>query len=93
MAEALINLNIELDPLDPGKFDSEGGWITRSLGRLPGIGSPVQKYFLKFESAETVISNVIRSLKEGKELLKRDNIALLQDQSDMREASVSLDIV
>jgi uncharacterized protein YaaN involved in tellurite resistance len=88
VAEALVNLSVELDQLDPGKFDFSQGWLARTLGRLPGVGSPVQKYFTKYESAQTIIASIIKSLKDGKEQLKRDNLALLQDQADMRSLTI-----
>jgi uncharacterized protein YaaN involved in tellurite resistance len=90
VANALVNLNSELDALDPGKFDLSPGWFGRLVGRLPGIGTPVQKYFLKYESAQTIIASIMKSLKDGKEMLKRDNMALVQDQADMRALTIRL---
>ncbi|MCI5129551.1 MAG: toxic anion resistance protein [Candidatus Electrothrix sp. AUS3] len=75
---------MQVDELDPGKFDFEAGWFARLLGMLPGIGTPLKRYFIKFEQADTVIDAIIRSLKEGKEQLKRDNITLIGDQKAMR---------
>ena len=84
VARSLVELNVQVDELDPGKFDLEAGWFARTLGRLPGIGTPLQKYFLKFEQADTVIDAIVRSLKEGKGQLSRDNMTLVQDQKAMR---------
>ena len=36
VANALINLKMKVEELDPGKFDFEAGWMTRTLGRIPG---------------------------------------------------------
>ncbi len=84
VARSLVELNMQVDELDPGKFDFEAGWFARLLGRLPGIGTPLKRYFIKFEQSDTVIDAIIRSLKEGKEQLKRDNITLVGDQKAMR---------
>lgn len=84
VARSLVELNMQVDELDPGKFDFEAGWFARTLGRLPGIGTPLQKYFTRFEQADTVIDAIIRSLKEGKAQLTRDNMTLVQDQKAMR---------
>jgi uncharacterized protein YaaN involved in tellurite resistance len=84
VARSLVELNMQVDELDPGKFDFEAGWFARLLGMLPGIGTPLKRYFIKFEQADTVIDAIIRSLKEGKEQLKRDNITLIGDQKAMR---------
>jgi uncharacterized protein YaaN involved in tellurite resistance len=88
VANALLNLDVELNQLDPGKFDFSPGWFGRLVGQLPGIGSPVQKYFTKYESAQTIIGSIIKSLKDGKEMLKRDNMSLIVDQQDMRALTI-----
>ncbi len=84
VARSLVELNLQVDALDPGKFDLEAGWLARTLGRLPGIGTPLQKYFTKFEQVDTVIDAIVRSLEEGKGQLSRDNMTLIQDQKAMR---------
>ncbi|WP_446011719.1 toxic anion resistance protein [Candidatus Electrothrix sp.] len=84
VAQSLVELNMQVDELDPGKFDFEAGWFGRLLGMLPGIGTPMKRYFLKFEQADTVIEAIIRSLKEGKGQLMRDNMTLVEDQKAMR---------
>lgn len=91
VANALINLKVKVEELDPGKFDFEPGWFSRTLGRLPGIGTPIKRYFSKFESAQTVISSITRSLEDGKDQLLRDNLTLQEDQKSMRDASKKLE--
>ncbi|MBU6153355.1 MAG: toxic anion resistance protein [Bdellovibrionales bacterium] len=91
VANALIGLKMKVEELDPGKFDFEAGWFSRTLGRLPGVGTPIKRYFSKFESAQTVIQSIIRSLKDGKERLLRDNVTLSEDQKLMRECTHKLD--
>ncbi len=91
VANALINLKVKVEELDPGKFDFEPGWFSRTLGRLPGIGTPIKRYFSKFESAQTVIGSITRSLEDGKEQLLRDNLTLQEDQRSMRENSKKLE--
>ncbi|XOF32676.1 MAG: toxic anion resistance protein [Candidatus Electrothrix sp. YB6] len=84
VARSLVELNIQVEELDPGKFDFEAGWFARLLGWIPGIGTPLKRYFLKFEQSDTVIDAIVRSLKEGQAQLTRDNITLVQDQKAMR---------
>lgn len=91
VANALINLKMEVEELDPAKFNFEAGWISRTLGFLPGIGNPLKKYFSKFESAQTVISSIISSLEKGRDQLARDNVMLAEDQTRMRELTVKLE--
>lgn len=91
VANSLIELNTQVDQLDPGKYDFNPGWFARTLGRLPGIGTPLQKYFVRFQQADTVIDAIIRSLEDGKDQLERDNTTLKMDQKVMRELTIRLD--
>jgi uncharacterized protein YaaN involved in tellurite resistance len=91
VAKALIDLKIQVEELDPGKFDFEAGWFSRVVGALPGVGTPLKRYFSKFESAETVIEAIVRALEEGKKQLQRDNVTLAQDQKAMRALSIKLE--
>ena len=84
VARSLVELNIQVEELDPGKFDFEAGWFARLLGWIPGIGTPLKRYFIKFEQSDTVIDAIVRSLKDGQAQLSRDNITLIQDQKAMR---------
>lgn len=91
VSNALIDLKMEVEALDPAKFNFEPGWFSRTLGNLPGVGSPLKKYFSKYESAQTVISAIIKSLENGREQLKRDNLTLTEDQKGMAEISKKLE--
>ena len=90
VANSLINLKLKVEELDPSKFSFEPGWVSRTLGFLPGIGDPLKKYFSKFESAQDVIAAIIKSLENGRDQLQRDNITLIEDQKSMREISDKL---
>lgn len=90
VAKSLIDLKMQVESLDPGKYDFEAGWFSRTMGRLPGVGTPLKRYFSKFESAQTVIAAIIRSLEQGRDQLNRDNITLTEDQKRMRETGSKL---
>ncbi|RFA24338.1 hypothetical protein CAI21_22060 [Alkalilimnicola ehrlichii] len=90
VANALMDLKTRVEELDPARFDLSPGWFSRLLGRLPFVGTPVKRYFTRYESASTVIDSIVASLHEGREQLKRDNITLQDDQADMRELSTKL---
>ena len=81
---------MQLDALDPGKFDFNPGWLARACGWIPFIGSPVKRYFTQYESAQVVIAQIIRSLEEGREVLKRDNHSIKGDQEEMRRLTIRL---
>ncbi|MBU0680277.1 MAG: toxic anion resistance protein [Proteobacteria bacterium] len=90
VANALLDLNIQVEALDPGKFDFEAGWFPRLLGFIPGVGKPMKRYFLRYESAQTVLDAIFRSLEGGADMLKRDNLTLSEDQKKMRELTAKL---
>ncbi len=85
VANALVDLNMKVEELDPGEFDLEPGWFPRIFGFIPGVGKPIKRYFIRFESAQTVLDAIFRSLEDGSETLKRDNITLIEDQKKLRE--------
>jgi uncharacterized protein YaaN involved in tellurite resistance len=90
VAKSLIDLKVEVESLDPAKFDFKPGFLNRTLGFLPFIGTPLKKYFSKYESAQTAINAIIHSLEKGRDELTRDNTTLSEDQKLMRESTIEL---
>jgi len=90
VAKSLLDLRDQVEDLDPNKYDFSASGIRRLLGSLPGIGSPIRRYFSKFQSSEAVIDNIVTALEKGGEQLKRDNITLADDQKHFRELAVKL---
>lgn len=90
VAKSLADLRIEVEKLDPAGLDTEAGWFTRLIGRIPGVGTPLKRYFMRYESSQTQIDAIIHSLEQGRDQLKRDNVTLGDDQAKMRELTVSL---
>jgi len=90
VANGLVDLKMHVESMDPAKFDLEPGWAARMLGYLPFIGTPVKRYFTKFEKTRTVIDAIANSLKEGQKQLERDNTTLLDDQKRMRQLTKKL---
>lgn len=91
VANALVDLKMKVEELDPGQYDFEPGWLTRTLGRLPFVGSPLKRYFSRYEDARTVLDAVVRSLRHGREQLMRDNATLADDQKAMRQVNEKLE--
>ena len=90
VAKSLLDLRDQVEDLDPNQYDFSTSGIRRLLGSIPGIGSPIRRYFSKFQSSETVIDNIVAALEKGGEQLKRDNITLADDQKHFRELAVKL---
>lgn len=84
VANALVDLNMKVEELDPAQFDFEPGWFARVVGFIPGLGTPLKRYFIRFESAQTVLDAIFKSLDQGADMLKRDNLTLQEDQKQMR---------
>lgn len=91
VATSLIDLKMQVEELDPAQIDLNAGFITRMLGYIPGFGTPIKRYFSRFENASTAIDAIINSLEAGREQLKRDNLTLDDDQQAMRALTLKLE--
>lgn len=90
VAGSLIDLKIQVEDLDPARLNLDDGFATRLLGYIPGLGTPLKRYFSRYESASTTIDAIIKSLRAGQDQLKRDNVTLLDDQKAMRALTLKL---
>ncbi len=91
IAKSLINLKIQVENLNPSRFDFKGNFLSQILGYIPGFGTPLKRYFSKYESSQAIIDAVIKSLEIGKEQLKRDDEILSEDQDVLRNLSENLE--
>ncbi len=90
VAKSLSDLRIEVEKLDPSGLDTEAGWLTRLIGKIPGVGTPLKRYFMRYESSQTQVDAIVHSLEKGRDQLKRDNVTLSDDQKQMRELTHAL---
>jgi uncharacterized protein YaaN involved in tellurite resistance len=90
VAKSLSDLRIEVEKLDPSGLDTDAGWFTRAVGKIPGVGTPLKRYFMRYESSQTQIDAIVQSLEKGRDQLKRDNVTLGDDQKQMRELTHAL---
>ncbi len=90
VAKSLTDLRMEVEKLDPASVDLESGWFTRMVGKIPGVGTPLKRYFMRYESSQTQIDAIVNSLEKGRDQLKRDNVTLGEDQGQMRELTITL---
>ena len=91
VASTLIDLKLQVEELDPARFDLDSGFGARVLGYVPGIGTPLKRYFSRYESASTSIDAIMKSLRAGQDQLKRDNLTLADDQKAMRALTLKLE--
>jgi uncharacterized protein YaaN involved in tellurite resistance len=84
VARSLVDLRTRMEDLDPQRHNLSRDGLTRILGLIPGIGSPLQRYFRKFETAQEALDAILEDLAGGKEMLRRDNVSLSDDQASLR---------
>ena len=70
IGNALVDLKLKVEELDPAGFDFQPGWFTRTLGVLPFVGTPLKRYFSQYESAQTVIDAIDSLRPTAAELLR-----------------------
>ncbi|MFW3616765.1 toxic anion resistance protein [Billgrantia antri] len=85
VAKALIDLRGHMQDLDPHQHRLASGPFDRLLSRIPGAGNRVQRYFRKFENAQQALDAIIADLEAGRDMLRRDNITLSDDQESLRQ--------
>lgn len=85
VAQALMQLRGYMAELDPNRHDLSESAVSRLLAVIPGMGSRVKRYFHKFETAQEMIDGIIKDLQAGRDMLRRDNITLADDQGALRD--------
>ncbi len=84
MSDKLLELNKQVKELDPSTVD----WANNGI--MSKFFDPVKKYFEKYETAETVIANIIKSLDQSSKVLNNDNVTLLSEEATLREVTKKL---
>jgi uncharacterized protein YaaN involved in tellurite resistance len=80
VAGTLNELRTTITDLDPNRADLTGA--RKVLKWLPG-GDRLQKYFQKYESAQTQLNAIIKSLESGQDDLRKDNAAIETEKTNM----------
>ena len=80
VAGTLVELRQTVTELDPNRADLAG--VKKVLKFLPG-GDKVQRYFAKYESAQTQLNAIIKSLQSGQDELRKDNAAIDTEKANM----------
>jgi uncharacterized protein YaaN involved in tellurite resistance len=80
VAGTLNELRNTVTDLDPNRADLTG--VKKVLKWIPG-GDKIQKYFQKYESAQTQLNAIIKSLESGQDDLRKDNAAIETEKQNM----------
>jgi uncharacterized protein YaaN involved in tellurite resistance len=87
VASTLGELRTTVEDLTPNQADL--GMGRKILGVIPG-GNKLAKYFRKYESAQTQIDHIIKSLMAGQDELLKDNASLAQEKAQLWETMQGL---
>ncbi len=80
VANTLVDLRTTVTELDPNRADLTGA--KKVLKWLPG-GDKIQRYFAKYESAQTHLNAIIKSLDSGQDELRKDNASIETEKANM----------
>ncbi|GAA2009574.1 toxic anion resistance protein [Nakamurella flavida] len=80
VASTLADLRVTITELDPNRADLTG--FKKVLKWIPG-GDKIDRYFAKYESAQSHLDAIIRSLASGKDDLGKDNAAIEVEKATM----------
>jgi uncharacterized protein YaaN involved in tellurite resistance len=80
VATTLNELRNTVSDLDPNRADLTG--VKKVLKWLPG-GDKIQRYFQKYESAQTQLNAIIKSMESGQDDLRKDNAAIETEKANM----------
>lgn len=90
VANSLLALQEQVNEINPNRVNFDGSGFRRLLAVLPFVGTPVARWFAKYQSVETVISDIVASLKDGQSQLENDNMILSDEQIAMRNLTFQL---
>ena len=84
VAKGLAELHTQLKDLDPSVIDFA------KTGFLGKLFNPLRAYFQKYQKADSMISDIIKSLEKGRATLKNDNTTLAIEQQALRDLTKTL---
>jgi uncharacterized protein YaaN involved in tellurite resistance len=80
VSNTLVDLRATVTDLDPNRADLTGA--KKLLKFMPG-GDKVQRYFAKYESAQSHLNAIIKSLDSGQDELRKDNASIETEKANM----------
>jgi len=80
VSNTLIDLRGTVTELDPNRADLTG--VKKVLKWLPG-GDKVDRYFAKYQSAQSHLNAIIKALDSGQDELRKDNAAIETEKANM----------
>lgn len=83
IAQDMINLQHQISQIDPNRFNFKMSGFRRLLAKIPGVGTVLANWLVRFQSVQAIINDIVESMKVGRQRLDRDNITLQTDKKEM----------
>jgi len=80
VGSTLVDLRQTVTDLDPNRADLTG--VKKVLKWLPG-GDKIDRYFQKYQSAQSHLNAIIKALESGQDELRKDNAAIETEKANM----------
>ncbi|MCZ2830748.1 toxic anion resistance protein [Modestobacter sp. VKM Ac-2986] len=80
VSNTLVDLRTTVTDLDPNRADLTG--VKKVLKWIPG-GDKVDRYFAKYQSAQSHLDSIIKALDSGQDELRKDNAAIETEKANM----------
>ena len=80
VSNTLVDLRNTVTDLDPNRADLTG--MKKVLKWIPG-GDKIDRYFAKYEDAQTHLNAIIKALDSGQDELRKDNAAIETEKANM----------
>ncbi|GAA4990261.1 toxic anion resistance protein [Kineococcus glutinatus] len=80
VANTLLELRRTVTDLDPGRADLRGA--KKLLGVIP-MGGKIQRYFERYQSAQSQLDAIIKALASGQDELRKDNASIEQEKANL----------
>jgi len=90
IAQDMVNLQHQISQIDPNRFNFNMSGFRRLLSKIPGVGTVLSTWMVRFESVQGVINDIVESLEVGRKRLDRDNITLQTDKQEMYDLAQQL---
>ncbi len=80
VSNTLVDLRSTVTDLDPNRADLTG--VKKVLKWMPG-GAKVDRYFAKYQSAQSHLNAIIKALDSGQDELRKDNASIETEKANM----------
>ncbi len=80
VSNTLVDLRTTITDLDPNRADLGG--VRKVLKFLPG-GDKIDRYFAKYQSAQTQLNGIIKALDSGQDELRKDNASIETEKANL----------